>query len=587
MNILTQNFIYKALIICFVFIFQFSNSFSQVSFNKHYDNDSIPNVAFCVFQTQDNGYILGGNTTNPSAGWQGSYLIRTDCAGDTIWEKVYVLSSTGANGFEFGVELLDGNYILCGYLQDTVQLSLDAFLMKINNKGEIIWLKTYGGAINEAAKMFKQTSDNGFIIVGYSSSYTNGGNDFYLIKTDSNGNFQWQQHYGGAGDDVGYSIDFAKNGGYILGGRTDSYGLGVVDLYMIKVDYAGNFQWQKTFGTTGDDYSETVISTLDSGYVMVGGVADAYGSYDAYIVKTDAFGNKIWDKTYGKTSNYEMLKYVVQLPDSSFTLSGSFWPDNTLKYQGWLLKTNKYGDSLWCQTYGNSGVSDYIYEMCKTTDGGYALAGQYNRIGPPYQDMWLIKTDSLGCDQPLCNFGCNACAYIQPHIWVFSDTVFLPNKTFAFQDSSDFALQWFWDFGDGTTDTVQNPVHIYDTTGTYIVKLISYYGNCSDSVFMNVYVVNNLNIINNNLSYTQFVKLYPNPAKENITIESSPSLNGNVLIFELTDLLGQVVLKTTFTSTGKNEISLKELSTGLYLYHISDNNGNILIEDKLVITNKK
>ncbi len=455
--------------------------FGQVAFNKHFDADSTLDASFCCFQTLDEGYINAGTWYNPSFGIGGAFIIRTNCIGDTIWKKVYDLSSTGAEGFESGLELPDGNYIICGYLQDTVQLTGNAFLSKINYKGEIIWLKTYGGAINESAKMVKSTPDNGFIFSGYSSSYTNGGNDYYLVKTDSEGNLQWQKHYGGVNDEVAYSIDFTKDGGYILGGKTNSYGFGGVDLFMIKVDANGDSLWQKTFGTTGDDYSETVISTLDSGYVMVGGTADSYGSYDAYMIKTDSLGNKLWDKVYGKTSNYEMLKYVIQLPDSSYTLSGSYWPDNTLKYQGWLVKTNKYGDSLWCKTYGNSGVSDYIYEMCKTSDGGYALAGQYNRIGPPYQDMWLIKTDSLGCDSAICNFGCNACVYIQPRIWVSTTQSCYPQTTFSFRDTSDFATSWFWDFGDMATSTEKDPVHTYASAGTFTIKHIAYYSNCSDS----------------------------------------------------------------------------------------------------------
>jgi len=535
-------------------------AYSQVTFNKHFDNDSSLDAAACIFQTADNGYVIAGNYYFPMLGLDGSFIIRTDCNGDTIWKKAYDMSSTGGDCFENGFELSDGNFILCGYLQDSIQNRPNAFLSKINKKGEILWTNEYGDSLNEIAKMVKRTTDNGFILVGGTTSNSNGGYDVYLIKTDSNGNLQWQQHYGGASDDVGYSIDFAKDGGYILGGRTNSYGLGGVDLYMIKVDNAGNFQWQKTFGTTGDDYAETVISTLDSGYVMVGGIADAYGSYDSYIVKTDNLGNKTWDNVYGKTPNNEGIKYVVQLQDSSFTLSGSIYLDNTWKWQAWLLKTNKYGDSLWCKTYGNSGVSDYIYEMCKTSDGGYALAGQYNRIGPPYQDMWLIKTDSLGCDSSICNFGCNACAYIQPRIWVLSDTIFWPNKTFAFYDSSDFAQNWFWDFGDGTFDTVQNPVHTYDTTGTYIVKLIAYYGNCSDSVVMDVYVVNTTNI-NNNKQEPHYFKIYPNPATNKVYID--PGESGKEYTVELLNLTGTLLQRKKVPEIAEMDVS--RLPDGLYI----------------------
>jgi len=347
--------------------------FSQVAFNKHYDNDSTLDAAFCVFQTSDLGYVVGGNAYNPFAGWEGAFLVRTDCNGDTIWKKVFDLSdSTGGAGFMSGMQVADGSFILFGYLQDAILLKPDLFLCKISILGEIIWIRTYGGNLVEGAYFAKQTNDKGFILGGRTDSFTNGQNDVYLVKTDSLGNLQWQQHYGGAGNDVGYSIDFTKDGGYIIGGTTNGYGLGGDDLYMIKVDSAGNFQWQKTFGTIGDDYSETVITTLDGGYAMSGSVADAWGSTDGYLVKTDSAGIIQWQQTYGRSSVFEYTDYVVQLLDSSYALSAGFWGGSTWKYQGWLLKTNKYGDSLWSKTYGNSGVSDYIYDMCKTYDGGYA-----------------------------------------------------------------------------------------------------------------------------------------------------------------------------------------------------------------------
>jgi len=561
-NTIWQINVFALFVIAFILLNFNIRVLCQTTFNKYYDNFNSNDGVFCVFETSDHGYILAGTSYISTSGWQGSFIIRTDCNGDTIWKKVFDFSSTGADGFEYGFQDTDGCFVLTGAFQDTILLNKDAFIVKLDKYGNVLWFKSYGGNQNESGYMIKKHPDGGFVMSGFTSSFTNGNTDFYIIKTDNNGNFQWQNHYGGTGDDICYSFDYAKDGGYILGGRTDSYGLGGVDLYMIKVNNAGNFQWQKTFGTTGNDYSETVISILDSGYVMVGGIADSYGSYDSYMVKTDSLGIKIWDKVYGRTPNNEGLKYVVQLLDSSFTLSGSMYVDNTVKWQAWLLKTNKNGDSLWSKTYGNSGVNDYIYDMCKTTDSGYALAGQYNRIGPPYQDMWLIKTDSLGCDQPICNFGCNACAYIQPHIWVFSDTVFLPNKSFSFQDSIDFALHWFWDFGDGTTDTVQNPVHVYDTTGTYTVKLIAYYGNCSDSVLMNVYVINNTGIDINSSDIPFKCKIFPNPAKDLLYVRVRGVIQSPFTI-TIYNIQGKTVKQVT-TKQNENVIDISGLEQGVY-----------------------
>ena len=137
-----------------------------------------------------------------------------------------------------------------------------------------------------------------------------------------------------------------------------------------------------------------------------------------------------------------------------------------------------------------------------------------------------------------------------------------PNKTFTFHDSSDFALHWFWDFGDGTTDTVQNPVHVYDTTGTYIIKLIVYYGNCSDSVVMNVYVINNTGIDINSSDIKLKCKIFPNPTNDLLYI-SMKGIVQTPFTITICDMQGKTVKQIT-TKQSENVIDISGLEQGVY-----------------------
>lgn len=565
----------KIIILLFVLVFLSQFGFSQTVFNKNYDNDSLLDYIGAVIQSDDGGYLICGNTYNFSTGFIATLLIKTDCTGDTIWKKVYDLSNTGADSGESILQLYNKNYIVFGYYQDTILLKKDMFLMELDVKGNIDWFNAYGGTENEGGYMVKKTNDNGYILCGYtSSSMSNGGIDIYIVKTDSLGNIDWENNYGGSLDDVAYSIDLTYDNGYIIGGRTYSYGLGEDDLYMVKIDSLGNFKWQQTYGTSGDDYGETIIQTLDKGFAFVGSIENGSGNDDAYIVKTDSLGNFKWDKTYGTFSFGETFKRIIQLPDSSYIVSGGLGNNNPGDFDGWLIKLSPTGDSLWSMSYGNSAytLGDYFYDICLTSDGGYAMGGQWNRIGPPYQNAWLVKTDSLGCDQPLCNNGCDSCAYINPEIYFPFDTVFLSSPTVQFIDTSDFAQAWHWDFGDSNTDTVKNPIHTYTDSGTYNVMLIAYYSDCSDTVYHTVIVCNDVGIEE---LYYKDLSIYPNPTNNSLNV-----VGDNIHSVEIFDITGKLVY-TEECKKMHNIIDVKPFNPGLYFIIIQTNDS--LFSEKLII----
>ena len=259
---------------------------------------------------------------------------------------------------------------------------------------------------DDGANSVQQTSDGGYIIAGYTKSYGSGGEDAWLIKTDSSGNKQWDKTFGGPEDDEAKSVQQTSDGGYIIAGYTRSYGAGGADVWLIKMDSVGNEEWNKTFGGwAGDDFGNSVQQTSDGGYIIASSNASviAAGGYShAWLIKTDANGNKLWDKTFGGSKSDE-ANSVQQTTGGGYIIAGDTTSYVTLSAV-WLIKTGTSGNEEWNKTFGGSGY-EIGNSVQQTTDGGYIIVGWTTTHGGGMEDGWLIKTDSSGNKQWDKTFG--------------------------------------------------------------------------------------------------------------------------------------------------------------------------------------
>jgi len=263
------------------------------------------------------------------------------------------------------------------------------------------WVKTFGGSEDDWGYSVQQTSDGGFILVGYTASF--GAGDVWLIKTDANGNKLWDRTFGGRGPDWGWSVQQTRDGGFILVGSTESFGAGEGDVWLIKTDASGNIEWDRTFGGSNRDKGYSVQQTSDGGFILVGTTASfGAGGADVWLIKTDADGNKLWEKTFGG-SGWDEGSSVQQTSDGGFILVGtrSFgagWGDV------WLIKTDAKGNKQWDRTFGGSNV-DSGWSVQQTSDGGFIIVGTTASFGARWGDVWLIKTDAKGNKQWDRTFG--------------------------------------------------------------------------------------------------------------------------------------------------------------------------------------
>jgi len=392
------------------------NPMSATSFAKTYGRTSY-DYAYSVQQTSDGGYIVAGGTISFGAG--DIFLIKTDMNGNKIWAKTY--GGTSDDTASSVQQTSDGGYIVVGYTRSFGAGDFDIFLIKTDANGNVQWAKTYGGKSFEEAFSVQQTSDGGYILAGRTYSFGAGGYDVLLIKTDANGNIQWAKTYGGANHDWTYSVQQTSDGGYIVAGYTASFGAGWGDIFLIKTDANGNIQWAKTYGETDGDEAYSVRQTSDGGYIVAGTTwSFGAGWGDIFLIKMDANGNIQWAKTYGGT-DYDWAYSVQQTSDGGYIVAG--WTSSFgAGYRDiFLIKTDANGNIQWAKTYGGKSFEE-AFSVQQTSDGGYILAGWTSSFGAGYGDIFLIKTDADG------NIGsCSIVQNVNPTVTTPSPTVTTPS----------------------------------------------------------------------------------------------------------------------------------------------------------------
>jgi hypothetical protein len=339
-----------------------------------------------VQQTSDGGYIIAGYTKSFGAGKTDVYLVKTDSSGDNLWTRTY-----GGSVSDYGEcvrQTSDGGYIVAGYTKSFGAGKTDVYLVKTDSSGDTLWTRTYGGSYWDRGYSVQQTSDGGYIIAAETWSFGAGAYDVYLLKTDSFGDTLWTRTYGGSRDEHGSSVQQTSDGGYIIAGETWSFGAGGDDVWLVKTDSSGDTLWTRTYGGSRDDRGRSVQQTADGGYIIAG-CSTRFGEWDVYLVKTDSSGNTLWTRTYGGRS--EDVGYSLQqTSDGGYIIAGYTDSFGAGSYDVYLLKTDSSGDTLWTRTYGGSD-EDLGYSVQQTTDGGYVIAGDSRSFGAGRYDVGLLR----------------------------------------------------------------------------------------------------------------------------------------------------------------------------------------------------
>jgi len=294
----------------------------------------------------------------------------------------------------------------------------------------IEWQRSLGGSGNEYANSVQQTADGGYIVAGYTASNdgdvsgNHGGDDVWIVKLTSTGNIAWSKTLGGSGNDAATYVQQTADLGYIIAGYAASNdgdvsgNHGNDDAWVIKLDSAGNIQWQKTLGGNNNDAAASIQQMADGGYIVGchtvsennGDVIMSHGAAEYWLVKLTSAGNIAWSRCLGGQS-YEFAHAAQQTADGGYVIGG-----NTLSIDGdvtgnhgnadyWVVKLDSTVEIQWQKALGGTGT-DVLASVLQTTDGGYMVAGHvYSQDGDVagsgfhgvyFNDYWIVKLDSAG-----------------------------------------------------------------------------------------------------------------------------------------------------------------------------------------------
>lgn len=312
------------------------------------------------------------------------------------WDSVY--NGTGPDTGQSAVETSDGGFVLAGDTNSFGVTSQQAWLVRTNSTGGVIWNYTYGGTAGNAVEKVIAAGDGGFVVAGFTNStgpvgYTPargaGGYDAWLFKVSSTGSLSWEKLFGGSANDFAYDVEKTSDGGYIVVGTANSFGAGGSDVYLIKTDSDGNLQWNKTFGTPGNEGGCSVRQTADGGYILAG-YEISLGTY-IYLVKTDSSGNL--QSSTVLVSQSAIPRGVVQTGDGGYVVEAN---TNVTGVNKILLEklTTSFSVS-WSYTFGTS-FDTFGYSLLLAEDGGLLVAGSIRSATNGPQDVFIMKADTLG-----------------------------------------------------------------------------------------------------------------------------------------------------------------------------------------------
>ncbi|MFH2095723.1 MAG: T9SS type A sorting domain-containing protein, partial [Bacteroidota bacterium] len=373
----------------------------------------------------DNGYYIACETESGDFDVSGSHgeteawVLKLDLNGDTIWKKCY-----GGSFYDYARSIIstdDSCYMVIGSSASTdgdIWMDygwFDYWLIKMDDSGDTLWTKIFGGSSGDHGEQILQTEDGDYLAYGLTNSPDSmiwghhGMADFWVVRTDSLGDTLWTRCYGGSSNDEGYAMLENPDGSFILAGSSDSDDGDVcghtanLDGWVMKINPAGDILWSHCFGDIYDDELFDICHDGNGGYMATGYsvTGSAFAPEDYWIIHIDSLGNLLWSDVYGG-SHKDIASCIAPSSDGNFLIGGLSWSDtgqvtwNHGKADAWIMKINGMGAILWQHAYGGSD-SEEVNDIMETADGGIIftansrsddgdLTGNYGQ-----RDIWIVK----------------------------------------------------------------------------------------------------------------------------------------------------------------------------------------------------
>ena len=307
------------------------------------------------------------------------------------WAKAY-----GGSDYDRGSAITlaeNGDIIVVGLTTSFGTGGNNFWVLRLDGEGNIKWQKAYGGG---AVPYAVTVAPNGDIVVaGYTYSFGAGGVDFWVLRLDEDGNIKWQKAYGGSSDEVATAIAIAPNGDIIVAGYTYSFGAGGVDFWVLRLDEEGNVKWQKAYGGGNVD-TLNAVTIAENGDIIVVGETYSFGvgERDILVLRLDENGNIKWQKAYG--GNGEDLALTVTIaPNGDIIVAGETESFGAGRYDVIVLRLDENGNIKWQKAYGGSS-DDRANAVTVAPNGDIVVVGYTNSFGAGGVDFWVLRLDEEG-----------------------------------------------------------------------------------------------------------------------------------------------------------------------------------------------
>ena len=368
---------------------------AQHTFQKTIGGDKFERALF-IDHTTDGGYILCGysNSFNTNNSYD-IYVVKLDGAANVQWQKTF-----GGNRTDIGwgvKELKDKTYLLFGAI-GVDSTNDDIFITRLDGQGNPLWQKTYGNEKYERCTQMLATSDGNFLLIGQRNVGPGNNIDSYVMKIDDKGNLLWEKTYGGSFPERTYYGGETPNGDFLISGSVLPYQTAKADIFLLKINKHGEMIWTKALGEENvHDIAHSFSKNKEGNTYTLTGYSSTSkeGLHEGLFIQIDEHGNQLKHQTHD-TGDDLRLMHSEETTDGGFIVAGYSRKDITKNiHDAVLLKFNKDGKVEWVKTFGDADKDDQGYWIVVNSDGTYTFTG-YTHSAGNNGDIWLMKSKSNG-----------------------------------------------------------------------------------------------------------------------------------------------------------------------------------------------
>jgi len=344
--------------------------------------------------TVEDGYLVAGSTDGGKGIEPGLLLVKYSLAGKLLWQKSY--GDSKRDSLKAIASASDNGFFLTGYYYPKDRSDSDMIILKVDASGNEIWRRLINGDEDDEGWGVVGMDDGGCVAVGLSFDNASQRNDARIVRLDKTGKVVWNNTFGGEKHDDAAAVVRSGDGGVVVVGSTQSFGEGLHDIWLFKLDKDGKSVWAVTFGGAAEDYGYALTRTSDNGYAIAG-TTNSYTTdiqRDLWVVRADSKGDRVWDNHYSDEA-FEYGRSIVQTKDGGFVIAGSLMDNDKGTMDALLARTDAAGEFQWFYRYDKGG-KDGFYGLTQAPDQGFVAVGYAKTTTDGNEDLWIEKTDSNG-----------------------------------------------------------------------------------------------------------------------------------------------------------------------------------------------